>query len=104
MTIPHTGAYAVIFTSRLSEQHADYAVTAERMMELAAQQNGFIGVDSVRENGLGITVSYWQDEESIHQWKQNLQHQQAQSMGKSQWYEDYTLLITRVERAYGFER
>jgi len=39
---------------------------ADKMIELAKSQSGFLGVESARER-LGITVSYWQYLESIQQ-------------------------------------
>ncbi len=60
--------YAVIFTSIRTEGDRGYAEMAARMVELAARQPGFLGVESAREE-LGVTVSYWRDLESIKQWK-----------------------------------
>lgn len=37
---------------------------AKRMLNLVHEQDGFLGVDSARED-IGITVSYWRDLESI---------------------------------------
>ena len=65
--------YAVIFTSRRTEVEEGYAKTAIRMMELAKQQPGFIGVESAR-NEMGITVSYWESLEAIKAWKENSEH------------------------------
>jgi heme-degrading monooxygenase HmoA len=41
---------------------------ADKKMALAQQLPGFLGVESAKEE-LGITVSYWQDLESIKNWK-----------------------------------
>ncbi|MGB2881397.1 MAG: antibiotic biosynthesis monooxygenase, partial [Rhodoferax sp.] len=71
--IAHTPAppyYAVIFTSLRTDGDAGYGAMAERMVELAAQQPGYLGVESARET-VGITVSYWADLESIRAWKAN---------------------------------
>lgn len=53
---------------------------AERMVELASEQPGFLGVESAREE-VGITVSYWSDLESIKAWKANIEHLDAQKLG-----------------------
>ena len=74
--------------------------TAARMVELAAQQPGFLGVESAREV-LGITVSYWSDLDSIKRWKSHAEHQVAQKMGMDKWYSSYKTRIARVERDYG---
>ena len=96
---PEPPYYAVIFSSLSTEVGEAYAETAARMVELAAQQHGFLGVESAREE-LGITVSYWSDLDSIKRWKRNAEHLMAQKMGRDQWYSNYKTRIARVERDY----
>lgn len=93
--------YAVIFTSTRTSVDEGYAEMATQMVELAQQQEGFLGVESAR-NEVGITVSYWRDLESIKNWKNNLDHIDAQLKGRSKWYENYTVRIALVEREYSF--
>lgn len=93
--------YAVIFTSLRTEVEEEYAETAERMWTLASEQPGFLGAESAR-SGLGITVSYWDSEESIAAWKANAEHMLAQDRGRTLWYAGYAVRVCRVERAYGF--
>jgi heme-degrading monooxygenase HmoA len=92
--------FAVIFTSQRShDDAAGYAAMAERMSHLAAQQPGFLGEDSLRdENGLGITISYWASLESIAAWKADAEHRIAQELGQSKWYASFRLRTCRVER------
>jgi heme-degrading monooxygenase HmoA len=72
------------------------------MVELASEQPGFLGVESVRgADGFGITVSYWKDEASIAAWKKDAEHRIAQALGRSEWYTEFRLRICRVERDYG---
>ncbi len=98
--------YAVIFTSTRTEGDDEgYGKMAEAMAELAARQPGYLGIESARgPDGPGITVSYWQDEAAIKNWKQVAAHLTAQKMGRDKWYEAYTTRVAKVERAYGFER
>ena len=99
----HTPAppyYAVIFTSLRTEGDDGYGAMAQRMVELAAQQPGFLGVESVRD-GLGITVSYWADLASIAAWKADAEHLDAQRQGREKWYAGFKIRIARVERDYG---
>lgn len=101
-TTPKPPYYAVIFTSLRTEGERGYGRMAERMVELAAQQPGFLGVESARNpGGLGITVSYWTSEEAIVAWKANAEHQIAQETGKRTWYTDYCVRVAKVERDYG---
>lgn len=102
-TIAHTPNppyYAVIFSSHRIEGDHGYDAMAKRMVELASQQPGFLGIESVREN-LGITVSYWESLEAIRNWKQNAEHQEAQRLGRQQWYSGFRVRIAKVEREYG---
>jgi heme-degrading monooxygenase HmoA len=93
--------YAVIFTAQRTQGDRGYGRTAERMVELAAQQPGYLGIESVRDgNGFGITVSYWESVAAIAAWRANAEHRLAQESGKSTWYEHYELRIAKVERAY----
>ena len=78
--IPEPPYYAVIFTSHRTEGDNGYAEMAERMVKLASQQPGFLGIESARES-VGNTVSYWSDLESIKAWKQNTDHLIAQKQG-----------------------
>ena len=97
--------YAVIFTSQRTDGDHGYEAMAKQMVELASQQPGFLGVDSIRDkNGIGITVSYWDSLEAIQQWKKHAAHQIAQEKGKKQWYERYSVRVCKVEREHGFKR
>ncbi len=102
--LPDPPYYAVIFTSRrTASDSAGYAIAAERMVELAKDQPGFLGIESARgEDGVGITVSYWTNEEAIRSWREQAEHRLAQQSGRQTWYAEYELRVARVERAYGF--
>lgn len=97
---PKPPYYAVIFSSHRTDSDNGYAEMAERMAELAAEQPGYLGMESAREN-LGITVSYWESLEAIRNWKQNAEHQEAQRIGLQQWYSSFRVRIAKVEREYG---
>jgi heme-degrading monooxygenase HmoA len=102
---PRPPYYAVIFTSlRTPADPQGYDEMAQRMVDLAQQQPGYLGVESARgADGLGITVSYWESEEAIRQWREHAEHRVAQQQGKADWYAGFTLRVCRVERAWAFE-
>ncbi len=102
-TTPDPPYYAVIFASTASSDTAGYAAAAQ-MAELAARQPGFLGVDSARSDGVGITVSYWETEEAILAWRTHAEHTVVREAGRVQWYDRYELRVARVERAYGWRR
>ena len=95
--------YAVIFTSTRTEGDNGYIEMSELMETLAKKQEGFLGVDSAR-NEVGITVSYWENLESIKNWKKQTEHLQAQLKGKQDWYSWYKVRICKVEREYEFSK
>ena len=95
--------YAVIFTSFRTDGDNGYGAMSEKMIELAKQQPGFLGMESARD-GLGITISYWSDTESIKAWHENAEHQLAQKTGYQKWYQSFKTRVCKVERDYGFER
>jgi len=96
-------SYAVIFTSvRSAQDPAGYEAMAQRMVDKAKLQKGFLGMDSVRDpSGTGITVSYWESLDSIKAWRADAEHQDAQSAGREKWYENFKVRICKVEREYG---
>lgn len=96
---PKPPYYAVIFTSERTDVNEAYVDMAIKMVELAKQQEGFLGMETAR-NEIGITISYWKDLESIKNWKMNAEHQIAQQKGKELWYKNYKTRICLVERDY----
>ena len=97
---PQPPYYAVIFSSLRTAGDDGYADMAARMMELAAKQPGFLGVESARD-GLGITISYWESLDAISGWKQNAEHQMAQRLGRDKWYSAFRVRVAKIERDYG---
>ncbi|MQY13874.1 putative protein YqjZ [Streptomyces sp. RB5] len=97
--------YTAVFTSLRPDNPEGYAETSEHMQEIVKQIPGFLGYESARTpGGIGITVAYFRDEESLTAWRQNAEHQSAQRRGREQWYDAYSLHIGKVERSYSFER
>lgn len=96
--------YAVIFSSKRSTTDPDgYEKMATRMIELARMQAGILRIESVRDaDGNGITVSYWETEADIANWKLNSEHIVAQEFGRTRWYDSFTTKVCKVEREYSF--
>ena len=100
---PKPPYYAVVFTSIRTEGDVEYAEMADKMLNLAEKQEGFLGVESAR-NELGITVSYWESLEAIKNWKLHTEHTEARENGRSRWYNAFKVRICKVEHEYGFEK
>lgn len=100
---PEPPYYAVIFASQRTERDKNYSIMADKMVELASRQKGFLGVESARDEELGITVSYWESLEAIKNWKEHSAHKVAQNRGKAEWYKSFSLRVCKVERHDFFE-
>lgn len=92
--------YAVIFTNSKTNQVEGYQKMAEKMSDLASKQEGYLG----EESAPGITISYWEDLESIRKWKDHPEHREAIELGRKTWYASYKTRIALVEREYSFEK
>jgi heme-degrading monooxygenase HmoA len=92
---------AVIFSTEQSADLEGYAAMAERMLELARQQPGFLGVESAHEAALGITVSYWRDLDAVHAWGTHPEHLEAQRLGRERWYDSWRLRVVEVTSEHG---
>lgn len=95
--------YAVIFTSKQTEDTSGYAEMATKMEALAQKQPGYLGMEHAR-SALGITISYWKTEAAIASWKNQVDHLVAQQTGKDKWYSAYSVRVCKVEREYHFDK
>lgn len=103
-TTPDPPYTAVIFTSRRTPvDDEDYGAMSARMEELAADQPGYLGIESARDpkTRAGITVSYWATEADARAWKRVAEHVRAQRLGADRWYEAYRVRVASVTREYG---
>ncbi|MGO4262992.1 antibiotic biosynthesis monooxygenase family protein [Lysobacter sp. TAB13] len=104
--LPAPPYYAVIFSSqRNGQDEAGYAVAADRMVELVSRQPGFLGSESTRDgDGFGITVAYFDSEQSIRAWRDQAEHVAARDLGHRRWYQRFEQRVAIVHRAYGGPR
>jgi heme-degrading monooxygenase HmoA len=97
--------YAVIFSSQRTPGDNGYDDMSVQMGELAKTMPGYLGIESARgADGFGITVSYWESEAAIANWKKNADHLEAQRKGRAEWYESYSTRVAKVERAYDMKK
>ncbi|MGI9537528.1 MAG: antibiotic biosynthesis monooxygenase family protein [Desulfocapsaceae bacterium] len=94
--------YAVIFRAATRSQDEEYVRTVKHMRELAISRYGCLDFVAVTEENQEIAISYWRDEESIHRWKQDAAHRIAQELGKSKWYESYSVEVVEIKRHYRY--
>ncbi len=104
-TTPKPPYYAVIFSSQRMENKNDYDPMSKKMLQLAQQQDGFLGVESVSsKDGFDLTISYWDSLKSIQHWKEHAAHQAAKQKGKENWFRSFKTRICKVEQDYDFSR
>jgi heme-degrading monooxygenase HmoA len=97
----NSGQYAVIFTSKRKADTPEYDVASERMETLMRSYNGFVSFETARRaDGFGITVCTWQSLEALQAWKKDSEHREAQERGKSEWYEEYSVRVCKIEYEY----
>jgi len=70
------------------------------MKELALGEHGCIEFISVTQGSEEIALSYWENVDQIRKWKSNSEHMLAQELGRSKWYESYTVQVVEVIREY----
>ena len=101
-----TGQIVVIFLSRRTAvDDAGYADAAQAMDALARTQPGYRGIESTHgPDGLGITLSFWADEESALAWRAHAEHKAIRDAGRDRWYESYEVIVCAAERSYSWSK
>jgi len=99
--------FLVVFRNRKRADidPAAYAAEADLMEAMAREQPGFIAFKSyVADDGEVIALSEWVDENAALGWRRVAEHSAAQSRGRSDYYEDYTLFACMHPRVHRFSR
>jgi len=93
--------YAVIFRAETKELDEAYYETARRMRDLAEKKYGCTEFTTITEGNKEIAISYWDSQEQIKAWKQDVEHLVAQELGRSKWYKSYQVQVVEIIRQYG---
>lgn len=99
--------FLVVFRNRKRADidHHAYDAEAEAMERMARQQPGFVSFKSyAADDGEVIALSEWADENAALAWRRVAEHSAAQSRGRSDYYEDYTLFACPNPRIHRFSR
>ncbi|MCF6369869.1 antibiotic biosynthesis monooxygenase family protein [Rhizobium halophilum] len=96
---------AVIFevVPYMGERHRYLDLAGELRAELE-KIDGFISIErfeSLTMRGKILSLSFWRDEEAVHQWRNLEAHRAAQQAGRNGIFADYRLRIGHVLRDYG---
>ncbi|NUO40911.1 MAG: antibiotic biosynthesis monooxygenase [Streptomyces sp.] len=105
LAAPEPPYYLAVFSAVRTQDQSGFGETNARMEDLVRNIPGFLGMDHAQTpGGLGITVGYFRDADSLAQWRTHAEHRAAQRRGRAEWYENYTLHVAKVERSHGFTR
>jgi len=98
---------AVLFEAdALPEARERYLELAAELKPLLSDSPGFISIErfqSLSTPGKILSLSWWENEEAVTGWKQNMMHLAAQKEGKQSIFSYYRIRVARVFRDYSSE-
>ena len=98
---------AVLFEADVTPaQQARYLQLAAELKPLLADIEGFISIErfqSLTTPGKILSLSWWQNEEAVLQWKRNVMHKAAQEEGRKSIFAFYRIRIMQLAREYSSE-
>ena len=99
--------FLVVFRNRkrADVDYPAYDAEADRMLALAQAQPGYLSFKSyAADDGEVIAVSEWEHEASARAWGLVAEHRATQQRGRTEFYENYTLIACREPRVHHFAR
>ncbi len=98
---------AVIFEVEPHKQYKqDYLDIALNLRSELERIEGFISIErfqSLTDDTKILSLSFFEDEEAVKEWRNLHSHRQAQKAGRNTLFRNYRLRITNVIRDYGME-
>lgn len=98
---------AVLFEADVTPaQQARYLQLAAELKPLLADIEGFISIErfqSLTTERKILSLSWWQNEEAVLQWKRNVMHKAAQEEGRKSIFAFYRIRIMQLAREYSSE-
>ena len=98
--------YAVIFKSKRQDANGDlYYEHNDKLDEKIRSLAGYVKHSGMRhpETREGMTVAYFDSLEAIDKWRKDAEHMDAKKLAKSDFYENYSVEVTKVLDAYGWD-
>lgn len=96
--------YAVIFEVYPSATgKEEYLKIAGEVRKFIEGREGFISIErfqSLADEGKVLSLSFWESEEAIEQWRTLLEHRNAQRAGKEKLFQSYRIRVAEVVRDY----
>jgi heme-degrading monooxygenase HmoA len=95
---------AVIFEVKpRPEGRNEYLEIAAHLREFLQDQKGFISIErfqSLVDEEKILSLSFWEDDDSIEKWRTLLEHRIAQKKGKEVLFDSYRIRVAQVVRDY----
>ena len=96
--------YAVIFEVYPKESgKEEYLNIASNLRSILENRPGFISIErfqSLTSEGKILSLSFWEDEDSIVGWRNLVEHRNAQRQGKNKLFKSYRIRVAEVKRDY----
>ena len=92
--------YVVIFRATIAKLDDTYGVMASRLRERALSEFGCVAFHALTEGDREVALSYWPSLEAIRVWQQDPEHREAQALGQTRWYSEYSVEVCEVGRHY----
>lgn len=86
------------------EKRGEYLDIASNLKPELSRIEGFISIErfqSLTDPDKILSLSFWEDEKSIAEWRNFEEHRAAQEKGRNSVFADYRLRIAGVVRDYG---
>jgi heme-degrading monooxygenase HmoA len=98
--------YAVIFKSKRQDANSElYYQHNDLLDEKIKSLPGYIKHSGLRhpETREGVTIAYFNSLDAIDNWRKDGEHMDAKKLAKSEFYENYSVEVTEVLDAYGWD-
>ena len=94
----------IIFRSRLRPEHVEqYKDVAEKIDALVRTTPGLIAYKTFgAADGERVTLAEFDTLENARVWGENVEHLEAQRLGREQFYSEYRVQVCETLRAYNF--
>ena len=97
--------YAVIFEVEVKRDGKErYLGLASKLRKELENLDGFISIErfqSLADEGKILSLSFWESAEAIANWRNKVQHKEAQQEGMRELFGNYRIRVAKVERDYG---
>ena len=94
----------VLFEDVIKPEYKDeYLRLASSLKPELEKANGFISGErftSLGEEGKLLSMSLWKDEDSVSEWRNNMQHRMSQKVGKETMFDRFKITVCNTVRTY----